>query len=107
MKAFIVLAALVSLIVAAAVAAAPQPTPSQDSPEHIWQATCSYCHAGPMKAPELRGRHLPEAVLISFARRGAAGMPPFHPSEISDAELRALAHWISTQPAPAPPAARP
>lgn len=58
-----------------------------------------------MRAPELRGRKLPEAMIVSFARNGAAGMPPFHPSAISDGDLRNLARWISRQPAPAPASA--
>lgn len=75
-----------------------------ETPEHLWSTTCGYCHGGPMRAPELRGRKLPEEVLVSFARNGAPGMPPFHPSAISDSDLRALSQWISSQPTPKGPA---
>lgn len=67
----------------------------EQTPEQIWDASCGYCHSGPMQAPVLHGRQLPQELIISFARNGANGMPPFHESELSDAELRALARWIS------------
>lgn len=70
------------------------------TPEKIWSSSCGYCHGGPMNAPVLHGRQLPEDVVIFFVRRGANGMPPFHESAISDAELQALARWIRESPAP-------
>lgn len=95
------------LIVAIAVVAAmpvfakkpPQKT-SAPKPEAIWRATCGYCHGSVPGAPQLRGIGLPEEAVVTAARHGAPGMPVFHASEISDADLRALAQWIAHQPAP-------
>ncbi len=103
-RAWIVIAALVGT--SGAIAA---PAPPIEPPEYIWQTTCGYCHGGPMRAVDLRGLGLPEEVILRTARAGAAGMPPFHPSELSDAELRALARWIARQPVPGitPAAIRP
>lgn len=67
-------------------------------PAEIWRSTCSYCHEGKAFAPALRGRALPPAAIVAIARQGANGMPPFHASEISDADLEALARWISASP---------
>lgn len=75
-------------------------TMAGDPPEQVWAATCGYCHGRPGLAPELRGRGLPEPVIIAFVRNGAPGMPPFHESELSDAEVDALAQWIRQAPAP-------
>jgi mono/diheme cytochrome c family protein len=66
--------------------------------EQIWRSTCGYCHG--LGAPELRGAGLPPSLIVQFARRGAPGMPPFHESEIADADLKRLAEWISAQPKP-------
>ncbi|MDT0508543.1 cytochrome c [Novosphingobium sp. MMS21-SN21R] len=86
---------------APALATKPQPTAApQTKPEAIWRATCGYCHGSVPGAPELRGINLPEALIVTAARNGAPGMPAFHASEISDADLRALARWIARQPAP-------
>ena len=52
-----------------------------------------------MKAPNLFGAGLPAAVFVEAVRNGAAGMPPFHPSALSDADLAALMTWIGRQPA--------
>jgi len=69
-------------------------------PEHIWRSSCGYCHGGAAGAPELRGAGLPPEMILQFARKGAPGMPPLHRSDISDAELRQLAAWITAQPDP-------
>jgi mono/diheme cytochrome c family protein len=74
--------------------------PMRVGPEQIWRSSCGYCHGGAAGAPELRGLGLPPSVIEQFARQGAPGMPPFHESEISDADLKRLAEWISAQPKP-------
>jgi mono/diheme cytochrome c family protein len=100
-------AAVLLLMGAAAVTAQDRPPEQHETPEHIWASSCGYCHGGPMNAPQLHGRQLPEAVIIAVVRNGANGMPPFHASAITDDDLRALARWIHEAPAPAPLVARP
>lgn len=101
----LVLASLAMLILAAAcgrtAAAANADEPQRWArSEQIWRSSCGYCHGGAPGAPELRGAGLPPIVIMQVARQGAPGMPPFHQSEISDADLKQLAEWISTQPQP-------
>ena len=86
------------------VALLPAPTLAQSAgqwsgPQQIWGASCGYCH-GEGIGPEIRGLKLPPATIVATARNGAPGMPAFHPSEIDDHELAALARWISAAPAP-------
>ena len=77
-------------------------------PEDIFAARCAYCHeAGgwgtrvlarrmPEAQAELRKRgNLPAALTALVVRRGIGAMPPFTPTEISDAELQALAEWLA------------
>ena len=91
----------VALVVTVPVfATKPSPKASAQKPETIWRATCGYCHGSVPGAPELRGIDLPEEVVVTAARQGAPGMPVFHSSEISDADLQALARWIAHQPVP-------
>jgi|GEM_PF-4554161 len=73
---------------------------SAHKPDAIWRATCGYCHGSVPGAPELRGIGLSEEAVVTVARQGAPGMPVFHASEISDADLRVLARWIAKQPTP-------
>jgi len=109
MKGLVSLAMVVSgLAVIAGIAgsAGAQPSspsqPAKKDPAHFWASTCGYCHGGPMNAPELRGLNLPTDFVVEAVRQGRPGMPPFHRSEVSDADLRSLARWISKQPAPQP-----
>lgn len=94
-------AALLGLAaLAAAGAARAQAAGQWRGPEAIWAASCSYCHETGV-GPELRGIRLPPATIEKAVRSGFVQMPAFHPSEISDAELRSLAAWLSAAPAPA------
>ncbi len=79
----------------AAVAQQVVPTPG---PAAVWRASCGYCHDHGI-GPVLFGRALPAAAIAAVARNGARGMPAFHASEISPAELAALAEWVNAQPA--------
>jgi mono/diheme cytochrome c family protein len=72
------------------------------APDHIWASSCTYCHDSGV-GPHLRGAHPDPKLVVIVARSGLPGMPAFHPSEISDAELAALAAWLQVQPAPAAP----
>ncbi|MDT4886522.1 4-cresol dehydrogenase [hydroxylating] cytochrome c subunit [compost metagenome] len=67
--------------------------------QQVWADTCAYCHLNGI-GPALLGRQLPPAMVQALARYGSRQMPAFRDSEISNAELTALADWISQQPAP-------
>lgn len=64
------------------------------APEVIYAKTCGYCH-GQHVAPVIRGRKLPPQIIAQYVRSGPRAMPAFRPTEISDAELKALAQWVS------------
>lgn len=70
-------------------------------PEQIWGASCGYCHDTGV-GPQIKGLKLPPAAVARIVRQGLPGMPNFHPSEIGDRELHALAVWVSTAPPPRP-----
>jgi len=72
------------------------PLPQRD-PARVYAATCGYCH-GTNVGPILLGRHLPADYVAKMARTGRGGMPAFRPSEVTPAELAALAAWISASP---------
>jgi len=90
---------LALLLWTAPVAATAQSAGQWHGPEQIWAATCGYCHDEGV-GPQLRGRKLPAAAIPPVVRQGLPGMPSFHPSEIDDKELAALARWIARSPAP-------
>lgn len=90
------LAGAASLILALA-AAAPPPAPPRP-PEVIYARTCGYCH-GARVAPVIRGRKLPVDMITTYVRSGPRAMPAFRPTEISNAELAALAKWINASQA--------
>jgi mono/diheme cytochrome c family protein len=69
---------------------------------HVWNSLCRYCHETPI-GPALFGRSLPEEVVTYFVRAGRNAMPAFMPTQLNDADLRALARWINRQPAVAKP----
>lgn len=96
----------------ATVAAAAQDRPAPRSPEQVFADKCVYCHDArgwgtrslarrtPEGQAQLLDRQVLPAVLVQFAvRRGVGSMPQFTPTEISDAELDALAAWLSTRDA--------
>ncbi len=87
---------LPALLALAIVAPAAQ---AERKAQQVWADTCAYCHVNGI-GPALLGRHLPQATVQALARYGSRQMPAFRNSEISDAELAALADWISQQPAP-------
>lgn len=62
-------------------------------PEVVYTKTCGYCH-GRNVGPVILGRHLDPATVRMMVRRGPNGMPAFRPTEVTDAELTALADWI-------------
>lgn len=65
------------------------------APEQIYAKTCGYCH-GHNVGPIIRGRQLPAEAVVLMVRNGRGAMPAFRPTEITDAELKALADWVSS-----------
>jgi len=68
--------------------------------EQLWRSTCAYCHDGRL-ASQLLGARLTAQAVLAAARAGPNSMPSFSASQVSDAELRALADWMSRQKKPA------
>jgi mono/diheme cytochrome c family protein len=78
------------------------------TPEEFYNARCAYCHDAngwgtrklaerlPKGEAELRKRHdLPPAYVEYVVRHGVGSMPQFTPTELTDAELAALARWLA------------
>lgn len=65
----------------------------QRSPQETYRQTCGYCH-GANVGPIILGRGLPADATKQFVRNGMNTMPAFRPTEITPAELNALADWI-------------
>jgi len=55
---------------------------------------CGYCHDTQI-GPSLRGRELDPETVKYFARRGSRAMPAFRRTDISDAELDAIAALVA------------
>lgn len=89
-------AGALSLPLAAHADAPPSATPR--SAEKVYASTCGYCH-GRNVGPVILGRGLPVEAIKAMVRGGLNAMPAFRPSEISDAELAAVAAWVSASPA--------
>ena len=68
------------------------------APEVVYAKVCGYCH-GRNVGPILLGRKLSVEMITIVVREGRNGMPAFRPTEVTDAELEALAKWISTSAA--------
>lgn len=76
-------------------------------PEAIYNHQCSWCHAAGEwgtrslakrvpagEAELLKRKDLPPAYTRTVVRRGIGSMPQFAPTELTDAELDALANWL-------------
>ena len=68
------------------------------APEVVYAKVCGYCH-GRNVGPILLGRKLDTDMIKAVVRQGRNAMPAFRPTEVSNAELAALAVWISKSPA--------
>jgi mono/diheme cytochrome c family protein len=68
------------------------------SPDIVYAKVCGYCH-GRNVGPIILGRQLPVDAIKQIARHGQNGMPAFRPTEVTNAELDALAKWISASTA--------
>lgn len=73
---------------------AQEPASAGRAPEAIYAGNCGYCH-GHNVGPIIRGRKLPPQLVEHMVRNGNGAMPAFRPTEITPAELAALARWIS------------
>ena len=91
--------AVLAVALLATAAARAQSAGEWRSSRELWRETCGYCHNDRL-ARELRGTDIAARVLISAVRSGPGGMPSFAPSQVSDAELEQLAHWLAAQPNP-------
>jgi mono/diheme cytochrome c family protein len=95
----------VALGIAAMISVARAPAQSAGEwrgPQHLWDALCGYCHGAGVSL-QLLGAKLPAPLIAEVTRSGLKAMPPFAPTQISDAELAALAEWIShSEPPPRP-----
>ena len=93
MKRVLVLAAGVALAGTAQAAQKLGEVQAQRSPEQVYAAVCGYCH-GRNVGPVIRGRALPAESVEIMVRHGLNAMPAFRPTEITPAELKALAVWV-------------
>jgi mono/diheme cytochrome c family protein len=89
-----------ALILAAGFSGAADAAAAPRAPETVYAKTCGYCH-GQHVAPIIRGRGIPVEVTKQYVRTGPRGMVAFRPTEISDAELEALAKWLNASKADA------
>jgi mono/diheme cytochrome c family protein len=83
--------------------AGPAAESKERSPQELWDATCHVCHDTGV-GPQILGQHLSAEKIKTIVRNGGLEMTPFSPAVISDAELDALAKWVSERDAPASPA---
>ncbi|NLR71983.1 cytochrome c [Novosphingobium sp. ERN07] len=63
------------------------------TPDAIYAKTCGYCH-GRNVGPIILGRAIPAETVKYIVRHGQNGMPAFRPTEVTPAELDALATWV-------------
>lgn len=92
----VALAVVLPVVAAAQTGRAPARQPDHvAAARHIYGALCSSCHEEHI-GPNLRGLGLPEQLVIQTVRHGQSAMPAFAATEISDADLAALAKIIAT-----------
>jgi len=83
-----------AISLSAASSGSAQERGSGRAPDAIYAGNCGYCH-GHNVGPVIRGRKLPPQLIEYMVRNGKGAMPAFRPTEITPAELKALAMWIS------------
>jgi (+)-pinoresinol hydroxylase len=100
------------LALAHGTAFAAAPPAASVSGEVVYGRWCVHCHAGGRGNPGTQslqikyGTQLPAVLLertdltapliTQFVRQGVLSMPPFRKTEITDAELAALATWMAS-----------
>ena len=98
MRMIIALAAGLGLASAAFAAQKLGEVQGERAPEVVYAKVCGYCH-GRNVGPIILGRQLPVDAIKRIARNGQNGMLAFRPTEVTNAELDALAKWISASKA--------
>jgi (+)-pinoresinol hydroxylase len=109
------LTVLVSIALGSGAAAAAPPSPTLQG-KQVFQKWCSACHDSGVRAPGTSalaakyGKEQPAAltqrkdltpdIVKYFVRQGVSIMPIFRKTEISDAELNALADYLAHTPPP-------
>lgn len=82
------------LLAPGAALADPPPSATPREPAKVYASICGYCH-GANVGPIILGRALAPELVMTLVRNGKNAMPAFRPTEISDAELSAVAAWVS------------
>lgn len=93
---------------AAALEAAEAPEAGMPRGQQVFYDKCIHCHDArgwgtrvlarrtPAGEAELtHRRNLPAAYTVAVVRRGLGSMPAFNPTELSDADLAAVATWLA------------
>jgi len=97
-SALLVAGAFAALVLPTLAGAEAPPSATPRSAEKVYADSCGYCH-GRNVGPVILGRALPVPAIEAMVRGGLRAMPAFRPTEISDAELAAVAAWVSASPA--------
>jgi (+)-pinoresinol hydroxylase len=103
---------LILLAAAASAAHAAEPTPAV-SGEAVYNRWCTHCHSpgrgnpgteslqvkygGKIPAVLLERSDLSPQAVATFVRSGVLSMPPFRKTEVTDAELAAVAAFVAFQ----------
>lgn len=67
--------------------------------QQYYETICAKCHDASVGiGPALFGRGFTEQAYVSIARNGNRAMPAFRVSDIDDATLQELAHYLATTP---------
>lgn len=71
-------------------------TASEERGQLVYMANCQQCHPGGAAGvgPSLNDKPLPHLAIRAQTRAGLGAMPAFDASEISDADLDALADYV-------------
>lgn len=71
-------------------------TPRQERGRAVYMLNCQQCHPGGAEGlgPSLNDKPLPQLAIRAQVRAGLGAMPAFDASEISDADLAALADYV-------------
>jgi mono/diheme cytochrome c family protein len=83
------------ILLTATLAKAQATEPSNRSGEETYNKVCALCHETRV-GPKLLGRQLSADAVKTIVRLGLNGMPAFRQSEISPAELEAVAQFVMT-----------
>ena len=79
----------------------PVPAAAGEPGQDPWiQSACAGCHGASAlggSGPSLAGTSQPFAAFQAVVRQGAAGMPPFSETQISDQTLQAIYAWLQAQ----------